>query len=31
MTVVPDEPVMVDDVVSRPEVVLAGTAVAEVS
>lgn len=31
MAVVPDEPVMVDDVVSRPEVVLAGTAVAEVS
>lgn len=31
MTVVPDEPVMVDDVVAGPEVVLAGTAVAEVS
>ena len=31
MTVVPDEPVTVDDVVAGPEVVLAGTAVAEVS
>jgi hypothetical protein len=31
MTVVPDEPVMVLDVVAGPEVVLAGTAVTEVS
>ena len=30
ITAIPDEPVMVDDVVAGPEVVLAGTAVKEV-